>query len=119
MRTAEFSRSDADIAGMILRCAGDEIESLVIVIEPRAPRARPHVAIGALGAGASFEASVVPPFTALLLPSEAEALIAGPWRAAPELSVQVENDHGTEQGVIVLAGLGPALEGLKANCGAR
>ncbi len=119
MRTAEFSMSDPDIAGIMLRCGDDNIEFLVVVIKPRSPRARPRVAVGALGAGATFPATVVPPFTALLLPREADALITGPWQVAPELSIQVEGDQGTEHGVIPLAGLGSALQRLTKNCGSR
>ncbi len=47
MPTADLSRSDLDFAGLMLRCAQDGIEALVIVIEPRPPRARPSIKFGA------------------------------------------------------------------------
>jgi hypothetical protein len=68
MHTAEMLRSDPDFAGLMLRCAEDGIDVLVIVIEPRPPRARPQVKFGPTGNEASYQATVVPPFTALLLP---------------------------------------------------
>lgn len=121
MHVADLSNSDPDIAGIMLRCVGngDGIETLVIVIEPRPPRARPHVVTAVSGASATFEATVVPPFTALLLPEQATALITGPWKSASELTVQVESEQGTGHGVILLRGLRPALELLTTNCVSR
>jgi hypothetical protein len=58
MHTADISRSDPDFAGLMIRCAGDSVEALVIVIEPRLPRARPHVKLGRPGHEASYETTL-------------------------------------------------------------
>ena len=116
IRTAEPSRSDPDIAGLMLRCAGSDIEALVIVIEPRPPRARPRIDVSANGARASFEATVAPPFTALLLPKEAAVLLTGPWASAPELAITVDGEHSPEHGTVPLAGVRQALERLIIAC---
>jgi hypothetical protein len=116
IRTAEPSRSDPDIAGLMLRCAGSDIEALVIVIEPRPPRARPRIDVRANGARASFEATVAAPFTALLLPKEAAALLTGPWASAPELAITVDGEHSPEHGTVLLAGIRQALDRLTIAC---
>jgi hypothetical protein len=119
MHTTELSKSDPDIAGLMLRCAGVGVEALVIVIEPRPPRARPRISIGALGANSTFDATVVPPFSALLLPKDAAALLAGPWQSAPELSIRIDGDQATVRGIVLLAGLRPAMDRLMENCASQ
>jgi hypothetical protein len=119
MHTAELSRSDPDIAGLMLRCASGGVEALVIVVEPLPPRERAHVGLSALGASATFDVTVVPPFAALLLPQEAAALFAGPWRSAPDLSIQVDADQTSVHGIVALTGLRPALDRLTASCASR
>jgi hypothetical protein len=117
MHTADVLRSDGDIAGLTLRCADNSIEVLVIVIEPRPPRARPRVTLSSGGNQASYEATVVGPFTALLLPQEATAMLSGLAQSgAPELSVGVSDDATGIQGIVKLAGLRPALDGLRGIC---
>jgi hypothetical protein len=116
IRTAELLRSDPDIAGLMLRCAGSDIETLIIVIEPRLPRARPRIGVAVKGASVIFEATVAPPFTALLLPKEATALLTGPWASAPELAITIEGDPSPERGVVLLAGLRQALDRLTIAC---
>src|ERR1700678_3016016 len=39
MHIADSSRSDLDLAGLTLRCGENGIEALVVVVEPRPPRA--------------------------------------------------------------------------------
>jgi hypothetical protein len=118
MRTAEFSRSDPDLAGLMLRCAGDGIETLVVVLDPRPPRTRPRVRLRSRGEEAMFEATMAPPFTALLLPKETTARLAAWERAgASELSIELsEEGVAPENGLVALAGLGAALDRLRANC---
>jgi len=119
MHTAEPSKSDLDIAGLMLRCAGSGIEALVVVIEPRPPRDRPRVTFRAMGANTTFDATVVPPFSALLLPQEAAALFTGPWQFADDLSIQVDGNQTSVHGVVLLAGLRPALDRLLGSCVSR
>jgi hypothetical protein len=119
VRTAEPSRSDPDIAGLMLRCSASRIETLVVVIEPSSPRARLRVTLGAKGASTALEATAVPPFTALLLPPEATSMLSGPWLSAPELSIEISGDRKPANAVVLLAGLGQALERLTAGCRSR
>ena len=121
MKTADVTKSDIDLAGLMLRCGESNIEVLVVLVRPLPPRARPKVTVTVGGRTTSFIASVVPPGAELLLPLEATALASGPWQAAPELSVEVGAVEGDDQptpiqGVVSLAGLGAALPRLQANC---
>jgi hypothetical protein len=117
-RTAELGNSDADIAGLMLRCAGQQIETVIVVIDPRTPRSRPHIKLSANGANASFEATVVPPFSVLLLPREATQLLLGQWLSSPALNIEIENqDQARSHAVVLLAGLRAALDRLRNNCG--
>jgi hypothetical protein len=118
--TADVSRSDSDFAGVMLRCALDGVEVLLIIIEPRSPRVRPRVKLGTSGKEVDYQATVVPPFTALLLPKEAASLVSAlGGSAAVELSVELSGETGAVHAVVPLAGLQPALNTLKANCPLR
>ena len=116
VHTVDISRSDADLAGMMLRCAPGGIEALVIVFDPRPPGSRPWVKVRASGAEEKFEAKIVPPFTALLLPAEAVSLLTGRWRTSDELAIEVEAEPLPVKGILSLIGLGPALDGLRTIC---
>ena len=116
MHTADISRSDADLAGLTVRCGAAGDEGLLILSRPLSPSARPAVVVGAGGANVRLEAKVVPPFVTILLPGEAEALVRGPWLSASEISVEIKYDQGSVRGVIPVSGLSPALQLLAANC---
>jgi hypothetical protein len=117
MHTADMLRSDPDFAGLMLRCAEEGVDVLVIVIEPRPPRSRPQIKFGASGNEAGYQATVVPPFTALLLPKDATSLLSG--LGAGELSIEIRDGNPAVHGTVALAGLRPALEGLTASCPRR
>jgi hypothetical protein len=115
--TADLSRSDADFAGLLMRCSQSGIEALVIVVAPQHPRAHPHVRFGAPNKQQLFEAEVVPPFTALLLPHEAPSMAAAlEASGANAVAIDVDSEAGPIRGVVTLAGLRPALERLSASC---
>lgn len=118
--TADGTRSDLDLAGLMLRC-GDhgDAEFVVVVVTPFAPQARPDVFIHANGRQWKFSAEVVPPGAELLLPADAAILVAGPWQLAHELEVQVRSPEQSFGGVVPTDGLSDALATLKANCPAR
>jgi hypothetical protein len=116
MHTADILRSDADLAGLTVRCGAAGAEVLLILSRPLSPSTRPMVVVGAGGTNVRLEAKVVPPFVTLLLPGEAEALARGPWLSAPEISVEIKYDQGSVRGVIPVGGLSPALQLLAANC---
>jgi hypothetical protein len=116
VHTADISRSDADLAGLMLRCAEGDVEALIIVFQPRPPNARPWIKLGPAGGEAKFEAMIALPFTALLLPPEATALLTGRWRSSDEIAVEIESDPTPVHGIVSLAGLGPSLAELRASC---
>jgi hypothetical protein len=117
MHTADISRSDTDLAGFMLRCSEGAIEALVIVVAPFPPRAHPRVRFGSPDQQKDFEANVVPPFTALLLPREATSLAAAlDASGADALAIEVDRENRPIRGAIALAGLRPALERLTASC---
>ncbi|MBV9754876.1 MAG: hypothetical protein JO188_20335 [Hyphomicrobiales bacterium] len=116
VHTVDISKSDADVAGLMLRCAPDGIEALVVVFDARPPSSRPWVKVRASGEEEKFEAKIVPPFTALLLPPEAAFLLTGPWRTADELVLEVEAEPAPVKGALSLVGLGAALDELRGSC---
>jgi hypothetical protein len=120
MQTADITKSDLDLAGLMVRCGQTGTEVVIALVQPLPPRARPKVSVSTGGSAISFTATVVPPGALVLLPQDASALADGPWQNAAELTVAVE-DSSSEQvkGVIPLAGLGSALPNLLANCPAR
>ena len=119
VRTADVSRSDIDLAGLMLRCRDGAIEVLVVVVRPFPPRAHPEVTIGAGAATSEFTTSVVPPGALLLLPPSATQLAQGPWDAVPEIVVSVRDEQGPFRGVVQVSGLASALQALQSNCPAR
>ena len=119
MQTADITKSDLDLAGMMLRCGESGVEVLLVLVSPLPPRAHPTATVNAGSISEKFSATVVPPGSAILLPKEATTLASGPWQAAPELAVQIdarESEPNTMRGVVPLAGLGVALTRLRANC---
>jgi hypothetical protein len=119
MRTADLAQSDLGFAGLMLRCAENAVEIVVVMTEPFPPRSHAKVKILAGGQELAFDASVVPPFSALALPPEVTVLADGVWQSLPRLSIEVDHDHSPIHGTVALAGLGPALALLRSSCPAR
>jgi len=121
MKTADVTKSDIDLAGLMLRCGKSNFDVLLVLVRPLPPRTHPKVALTAGGNTMDFISSVVAPGAEVLLPQEATVLASGPWQTAPDLSVEVGAVEGDDpptpiRGVIALAGLGAALAQLQANC---
>lgn len=114
MRTADVMKSDADLAGLSLRCDDKQLEAMLIVVEPFPPRAKLAVSLAGPGGPQRFEATVLPPGAAVLLPAEATELIRGPWQSLPTLAVEIERADRKVKGSIPLAGLASAVQTL--NC---
>jgi hypothetical protein len=115
--TADSTRSDVDLAGVMLRCGEHgATEFVVVVVTPFAPHVRPEIFIYANGKQWHFNAEVVPPGAELLLPADAAVLAAGPWQSAHELEVQVRSPQQSFGGVVATDGLSDALATLSANC---
>ena len=118
-RTADISKSDLEFAGLMLRCGERSVEVLIVLVRALPPRTHPKVKVTAGSASAEFVARVVPPDVLLSLPPEATALASGPWQAATELAVTVEDEQGAIRGAVPLSGLGHALALLRSNCAAQ
>jgi hypothetical protein len=116
IHTADITRSDPDLAGLMLRCGEHGAEVAIVVVTPFPPRAQPDVTVGADGKEWRFTARVVPPGAELLLPAEATSLAAGPWQLTRELVVKVSSPEQSFGGVVSIDGLAAALATLAANC---
>ncbi len=114
--TADITRSDPDLAGLMLRCGEKGAEIVIVVVTPFPPRAQTSVTIGADGKEWRFEARVLPPGAELLLPAVATGLAAGQWQSAHELAVKVSSQEQSFGGVIPIDGLDAARATLAANC---
>jgi hypothetical protein len=136
--TSDMTRSDVDLAGLMLRCRGIDAgmpsvgspnptaqdddtlgtgaQIVIVVVTPFPPHAQPSVTIGTPGKEWHFDARVLPPGAELLLPAQATELAIGPWQSTPELSVKVSWQERSFSGVIPIDGLAGALATLAANC---
>ena len=117
--TADITRSDLELAGLMLRCTDQGVDLVVVVVTPFPPRAHPAVTVSANNKEWRFDTHVVPPGAELLLPAEATALASGPWQSAHELAVKVSSPEQSFGGVIPIDGLAGALATLIPNCPAR
>jgi hypothetical protein len=116
IHTADTTRSDLNLAGLMLQYSELHAEVIVVVVSPFSPRAHPTVIVAADNGEWRFEAHVVPPGAELLLPAEASNLAAGRWQSAHELAVHVSSQEQSFAGVIPIDGLSAALVTLTANC---
>ena len=116
MQTADIAKSDIDLAGLMIRCGETNLETLVVLVTPLPPRARPKITMSAGGTSSEFTGTIVPPGAEVLLPTEASLLVSGAWKARPELAVRIESESDRVNGVVPLAGLDAALPNLTANC---
>jgi hypothetical protein len=116
MHTADPSKSDLDLAGLMIRCNGNSTEIVVVLLRPFPLRARPHVLLGEPGHETRLEATIAAPGTAVLLPGDGKLLVSGPWQAKGDLSIRVERDQTTIAGVVALTGLQSAFKSLATNC---
>ena len=116
-KIADATRSDHDVAALMLRCGeGATTEVLVVLNEPLRPRAHPKVTVSAGATTTEFTGSVVTPGALVLLPEKASALVEHAWRSIPELAVAITEDHRSLRGVIPLTDIGSAMRTLQSNC---
>ena len=116
MHTADTSRSDLDLAGLMIRCNEGGTEVAIVLIRAFPLRARPHVVLGKPGTETQLEATVGAPGTAVLLPADATALVSGSWQTLSELTIRIDDGQTTIRGVVALAGLQAAFNRLVASC---
>jgi hypothetical protein len=116
MHTADTSRSDLELAGLMIRCNGNRAELAIILLRPFPLRARPLVKLGKPGEEKQFEATVSPPGTAVILPGDPKTIVGQPWQSESELFVRVIDGQTAISGVVALPGLQSAFDQLMANC---
>jgi hypothetical protein len=116
MRSAEFSGSDPEFAGLVLRCGERDVEVLLAVIGQMSFRARPHVTMKTSNSSGEYEASIAPPGLLVLLPHEVTDLALGAWRSASDLSVSIADEQHTIRGSVQLADIKAASDLLVASC---
>jgi hypothetical protein len=114
MQTADVAKSDLDLAVLMLRCGESNAETLVILVRPFPPRARPknHRCGGRQERGVRHHNRASG--SGLRLPREATSLAAKPSQSSTELTVEVD-DQNPIHGVISLESLGPAYPMLMTN----
>jgi hypothetical protein len=117
MHTADTSRSDLELAGLMIRCSRSGTEAVVVLLRAFSLRARPHVSFGKPGHETQFEATIAPPGTAILIPGQAGTLVSGPWQSQKDLFIRVIDGQTTIAGVVALAGLHTAFKALVMSCG--
>lgn len=115
MHTADTSRSDFDVAGLMIRC-GKGPEVLIILLRPFPLRQSLKVVFGEAGNETRFDATVAPPGTAVQLQTDATHLVTETLRTLKDLFIRLEYDQTTIRGVVALEGLQPAFKKLMASC---
>ena len=116
MHTADTSRSDLDLAGLMIRCSGERSELAIVLLSPFPLRAHPQVTFGDGAHSARFEANVGPPGTAIVLAGDPKELLGKAWSNESDLFIRVTDGPKTISGVVPLAGVQSALRLLRANC---
>lgn len=117
MRTAETTRSDPDLAGLMIRCQEKPgLQVLLALVRPLPPRAKRSVVVSPTTTPTIIHAEVSPLGTGIVLPVEPSMFTTGRWRELKELAVLIHDPEGDIRGVIPLDGLAPALAKLSARC---
>jgi hypothetical protein len=116
IHTADFERSDPRLAGLMLRCGRQGIETIIVVVEPFPPHARPEITLRTPGQETKFDGTILPTGVGIRLPSKATGWVTGASRMAQELEIKVAEGDAAIDGVVALSGLSEALESLDAGC---
>lgn len=117
MRTADTTRSDPDLAGLMISCQEKpRFEVLLALVRPFPPRAKRDVIVHSGTSRSVLHAEVSSLGTALVLPVEPTAFTTGSWREMKELAVVIKDPEAEIHGVIPLDGLAPAMAKLSARC---
>jgi hypothetical protein len=117
MRTADTTQSDPDLAGLLIRCQEKlGLEVALALVRPFPPRSRRDVVVNSGAAQTILHAETAPAGTALVLPIDATAFTAGPFRELNRLSIKINDPESDIRGVVPLDGIGPAIGKLSANC---
>jgi hypothetical protein len=117
MRTADTAHSDADLAGLMIRCKEKPgLEVLLALVRPVPPRTKRDVVVTLGSTQSVLRAEASATGAALILPIEATVFTTGPWRELKELTVSIKDPETEIGGVIPLGGLAAAMAKLSASC---
>jgi hypothetical protein len=120
MRTADTTRSDPDLAGLMIRCQEKlGMEVVLALVRPFPPRSKRDVVVNLGTTETILHAETSPAGTALVLPIDATAFTTGPFRELSRLSIKINDPEGDIRGATPLDGIGPAIASLSANCLSR
>lgn len=117
MHSVDLAQSDISLAGLVLRCqTAPDVDTVVVVVDPLPPGSHPKVSLRIGGKSVQFDATVLEPFTALLLPRSATAFLTETWRIAPVVAISIEEASKTTKGAVPIGSLGPAYDELLKSC---
>lgn len=116
IHTPDASRSDIDLAGLMIRCHDRGTEVAIALLRAFPIRAKPIVIFGRPGNETRLETTVGAPGTVLVVPGNANALVGELWREEKDLFLQIDVNQTPIHGVIPLAGLQAAFKVLAASC---
>jgi hypothetical protein len=116
IHTADTSRSDLELAGLMIRCNNGRGELAIVLLRAFPLRAHPRVIFGSLGHETQFEATVSPPGTAVVVPGDPKAVIGSFWLTESDLFIRVIDGSTKVSGVVPITGLKAAFTLLIANC---
>jgi len=116
MHTADTSRSDLELAGLMIRCNSGRTELAIVLLRAFPLRAQPLVTFGKPGHETQFKATIGPPGTAVVLSGDPKTIISGPWQSEDDLFIRVVDGPATVSGVVALAGIQSAFNVLMTNC---
>jgi hypothetical protein len=116
LHVAELLKSDARLAGLMLRCSKQGVEPVIVVVEPFSPQAHPKITLRADDREFYFEGKPLPTGAGLRVPADGLDLVKGPWKGARELTIKISDGDAEVDGVVELSGLTNALQSLAADC---
>lgn len=116
MHTADFDHSDPSLAGLMLRCANQGLDVILISLLPFPPKTHPQVVLQNKTQTVRLTGSVIPTGAGILVPITGEELSRGAWQESPELTVKILDGDTAIQGVVTLAGLPEAANHLESQC---
>ncbi|MFT4115670.1 hypothetical protein [Bradyrhizobium sp.] len=117
MRTPDTSRSDPDLAGLMIRCREKSgLEVLLALVRPYPPRSKRDVTLTWAASESTVTAMSSDTGTALVLPIDPTMLVTGPGRQSKALAVKIHDPEGDIRGVIPLDGASGSISVLSASC---
>lgn len=115
-RSADPSRSDLDLAGLMIRCMRPgAFEVAVALVTPLPIRTKRTVRLESRRASLTFEGESIAPGSLLLMPPEAADAI-NTWKEDDRLTVTIQTSPNAVEGVIPMTGLTAGIRRLTESC---